>query len=505
MSDDKNKYLEKVKMEYLSAFSKEPYKLYINGSFVPSDSGEIIEMRNPATGELLAKAYQGNEEDAQMAIFAARKAFDEGPWGEMSGTERGVYLSKAREILASRAESFAKIETADAGKNYPGVLHYEVQQSIDAFDFYAHKARTISGHSMSIDSTCFAYGGWRPYGVVGEILPWNGPLMMGCQKVCAILAAGNTVVIKPPGWASASLLALAEVFHDAGFPAGVINIVTGSGSVVGDAIVRSPLVDMVSMTGSTSTGKEIIRSSADTIKALALELGGKSPNIIFDDVDVESAAKWATQGFTLHSGQVCVSGTRILVQRNIYEHFTKEVSKCCQDFRPGNGFDYEKGVNFNTLIHANHAKEVWQYIKSGKDEGARLICGGEPYTEPELAKGHFVPPTVFADVTPEMTIFKEEIFGPVACITPFDSEKDAITLANMTDYGLAGAVFSTDIKRAHRVAERIRAGQIYINTYFSKGILDVPTSGWKESGLGVAGIYKYMNNKSIFVNLEEHN
>lgn len=479
------------------------YQLYIDGEFVQSVSGKTFDFVNPATGEVFGKGSFGGAQDAQAAILAARRAFDEGPWGKTSGLERGRYLARAGAILARRAEEFAVVETLDAGKQYMSALYYEVPQSVDAFEYYAHKARTLAGESSRLDGNHLNYVDWYPCGVVGEILPWNGPLMMGCQKIAAILAAGNTVIVKPPQWASASLLLLAEVFDEAGFPPGVVNVVSGSGSKVGNALVESPLVDMVSMTGGTETGRQILRASADTVKSLALELGGKSPNIIFEDVDLDNAAKWAVHGFTLHAGQVCVSGTRIFVQRSIYEQFLAAMAQVCKTFRPGNGFDYEQGVNFNTLIHPDHAKTVWEYIEKGKAQGARLVCGGEPYADPELAKGSFVPPTIFADVTPDMAIYKEEIFGPVACVTPFDTEEEALALANGSDYGLAGAVFSNNVKRAHRVAQGIRGGQIYVNTYFSKGMIDSPGAGWKQSGLGIAGIHKYMVSKTIFVDLND--
>ena len=488
-------------MDY--AFKTEPYQLYIGGKFVKSENGETFEMKNPVNGEAFARAYKGGPKDAESAIAAARRAFDEGPWGKMSGLERGRLLGKAAQILGCRSEEFAIVETIDAGKIYPGSLYFEVPQSIDALGFYAHKARTLSGVSMKIDGNYLNYSDYYLFGVVGEILPWNGPLMMGCQKIGAILAAGNTVIIKPPQWASMSMLLLAEVFDEAGFPPGVVNVVTGSGGEVGSALVKSPLVDMVSMTGGTETGRDVLRDSADTIKALALELGGKSANIIFGDTDIANTAKWAVHGFTLHSGQVCVSGTRIIVERPIYEEFLDAMKEVCAGFRPGNGFDFMKGVNHNSLIHPDHARSVWGYIEKGKAEGARLVCGGEPYGDPALAAGNFVPPTIFADVSPDMAIFREEIFGPVACVLPFDSEDEALRLANDCDYGLAGGVFSNNIKRAHRVAQGIRAGQVYINTYFSKGMIDAPTAGWRESGIGAAGIHKYMQSKSIFVELND--
>jgi acyl-CoA reductase-like NAD-dependent aldehyde dehydrogenase len=230
-------------------------------------------------------------------------------------------------------------------------------------------------------------------------------------------------------------------------------------------------------------------------------LGGKSPNIVFDDVDIDETVKWARFGFTLNSGQVCVSGTRLILQRGIYEEFLTKLKAECEKLVPGDGFDHEKGVTFSTLISREHARTVWDYIEKGKTEGARLITGGVPYDDPMLARGNFVPPTVFADVHPDMTIFREEIFGPVLCVTPFDTEDEAIAIADATRYGLAGGVFSRNIKRALRVAGRIRSGQIYVNTYFSKGMIESPGTGWKESGIGVAGIQKYMISKTVFVDL----
>jgi len=488
-------------MDPLSYVKKEPYKLYINGAFTASESGETFDVINPVNNQPFAKACKGRKADVEKAVIAARKAYDESPWGRMSAKERSKLLIKAGQILSKRAEEFAVIETLECGKLFMSALYYEAQMAVDAFEFFAGKARCIEGKVVPCEAGLLNYVLWQPCGVVGEILPWNGPLMMGCQKVCAILAAGNTVVIKPPSWGSLSMMLLAEVFHEAGFPAGVVNVVTGAGAEVGDALVRNPLVDMVSMTGGTEVGKGIIGASKDTVKDIALELGGKSPNIIFDDVNVDDAVKWAKFGFTLNSGQVCVSGTRLILHRNIYEEFIARLKAECKKFVPGNGFDYEKGVNFSTLISKAHAENVWKYIRKGKAEGARLITGGEPYTDPELAKGNFVPPTIFADVKPDMTIFQEEIFGPVLCVTPFETEEEAVEIANATNYGLAGGVFTLNVKRALRVAEKIKGGQIYVNTYFSKGMIESPGTGWKESGIGVAGIYKYMISKTVFVDL----
>ncbi|HAX53122.1 aldehyde dehydrogenase family protein [Muricomes intestini] len=480
---------------------KEPYQLYIDGVFVVPEDKVTFDIQNPVKNQIFAKAYKAGKPEVTRAVKAARKAFDEGPWGKMPPRERSKLLLKAGQILEQRKEEFSCIETLECGKSYAGARYFEAEMSVDAFEYYAGKARCLEGKAVPIDNNTVNLVQWYPHGVVGEILPWNGPLMMGCQKICAILAAGNTAIVKPSSWASLSMLLLAEVFDEAGFPSGVVNVLTGSGSVIGDMLVKSPDVDMVAMTGGTSTGKHIIEASKDTVKDVALELGGKSPNIIFDDVDIDDAVKWARWAFTQNSGQVCVSGTRLIVQRSIYEQFIEKLQSECEKLIPGDGFDPK--TTLTSLIHRDHAQSVWEYIEKGKAEGARLVCGGEPYTDQKLTAGNFVPPTLFADVTPDMTIFKEEIFGPVLCITPFDSEAEAIALANSTEYGLAGGVFTKNMKRGLRVAQKIHSGQIYVNSYFSKAMIESPGTGWKQSGLGVAGIQKYMISKTIFIDTQE--
>ena len=485
-------------MNPMDLVSKDPYKLYINGEYVPSVSGKTQDCVNPATNEVFAKAYYGDVADAELAVKAARKAFDEGPWGKMAARDRSKILLKAAQIMERRADEFATLEALECGYHYGSARYYCVPMAVDAFNFFAGKARDLEGKVVPSDYGTLNYVTWNPVGVVAEILPWNGPYLMGCQKINAILAAGNTCVIKPPSWGVLSLLQLAGVYEEAGLPAGVFNVVTGSGGSVGSYLTKHPDVDMVAMTGGTSTGRSVIQDSAEHIKDIALELGGKSPNIFFEDVDVKNAAKWAVWGFTNHSGQICVSGTRVLVQRSIYEEFIEEMRKfAAEKWIPGDTFDFS--TNMDPLISKSHAETVWGYIEKGKAEGARLVCGGERFTEGQLAQGNFVPVTIFADVTPDMTIFQEEIFGPVGCVTPFDTEEEALALANCTVYGLAGAVFTKDLKRGIRVAEGIKGGQIYVNNYFSKGMIESPGTGWKESGLGVAGMTKYMISKTVFI------
>jgi len=484
---------------------KEPYQLYINGKFVPSESGEVFDIVNPANNEVIAQAYKGGLGDLNKAISAARQAFDHGPWGKMTNVQRSQLLLKIRDILASRREEFAVLETLDCGKIYSGALYYDAAMALDGFAYNASKARTIEGKVVPVDGggKYFNYVTWHPVGVVGEILPWNGPLMMGADKVASILAAGNTVIIKPSSWASLSMLAMAEVFHEAGFPPGVVNVVTGPGGLIGNALVESPLVDMVSMTGGTETGREVIKRSAANIKNLALELGGKSPNIVFPDAEFDNAVKWAKDAFTLGSGQICVAGTRLILHKSIYEAFLAALKIACDTLVPGDGFLPES--NFQAIITREHAESIWSHIEKAKVEGARLVTGGVPYQDSALVKGNFVPPTIFADVTSDMSLFKEEVFGPVLAVTPFETEQEAIDLANASSFGLAGAVFTSDIARALRVVDSIRAGQIYINTYYSKALNESPGIGWKESGLGNAtGIYKYMLPKTVFVDMGDN-
>lgn len=488
-------------MDPMKYVRKETYQLFINGKRVTPEKPDTFQAINPVNNKPFATIYKAGEKETNMAIAAAREAFDHGPWGKMSCRERSDLLYKAAELLQERLEEFAAVETLECGKLYGSAYYYDGDKSVDALKYFAGLTRCLKGEIVPIDHDTVNLVQWYPHGVVGEILPWNGPFMMGCQKIGSILAAGNTCVVKPSSWGSLTMLMFAELLTEAGFPDGVVNVVTGSGRIVGDALVKSEDVDMVAMTGGTETGKAIIASSSSTVKDIALELGGKSPNIVFDDVDVDEVVKWAKFAFTLNSGEVCVSGTRLILQRNIYEEFLEKLKKECENVVPGDGFD--PNVTLSALIHKEHCDEVWQYIESGKEQGARLICGGEHYTDPELAKGNFVPITVFADVTPDMKIFQEEIFGPVLCVTPFDTEEEAIEIANSTKFGLAGGVFTKDMKKGLRVAQAVKGGQIYVNSYFSQAMVESPGTGWKQSGIGVAGIKKYMISKTIFLNTKD--
>ena len=485
-------------MNPMDLVSKEPYKLFINGEYVASESGKTQDILDPATNEVFATAYKGGIADAEKAIKAARKAFDEGPWGKTAARDRSAILLKAADILDANADEFATLESLECGYHYGSSRYYCAPMASDALRFFAGKCRTLEGDVCPSDYGTLNYVTWNPVGVVAEILPWNGPFLMGVQKISMILAAGNTCVIKPPTWGVTTMLQFGKILKEAGVPDGAFNVVTGSGEEVGAYLTKHEDVDMVALTGGIEAGRQIIHNSADKVKDFALELGGKSPNVFFEDVDVAKAAKWACWGFTNHSGQVCVSGTRVFVQRSIYEEFLAEMKKFAeQKYVPGLQFDFNS--NFDPMISKSHADKVWEYIEIGKKEGARVICGGEKYTDPVLAKGNFIPVTILADVKPGMRVYEEEIFGPVGCVIPFDTEEEALEMANGTSYGLAGGVFTEDLRRGIRFANRMKGGQIYVNNYFSKGMVESPGTGWKQSGHGVAGMKKYMISKTVFV------
>jgi len=489
-------------MNPLDYVKKEPYKLYINGQWVASESGELMDLMNPVNLEIYGHAYKGGAADVEKAIKAARYAFDKGPWGKTTAIERSDMLLKLRDVMSKRLKEIAILEGLDCGMTWDNAYDFMAIRALDSIAYFAGRARTIEGKVVPVGAagqTVFNYVSYHPLGVVAEILPWNCPLLMGAFKIAAILAAGNTVIVKPSSWAPLSLIVFMEMFDEAGFPPGVVNCVTGPGEIVGNCLTDNPDVDMVAMTGSTATGREVIKHSAAHIKDIALELGGKSPNIVFEDCDFDSAVAWSRMAFCLSAGQGCVCGTRLIVQRSIQEKFLAALKASCETMVPGDGFD--PNVTMGPLIHPDHAAKVWKYIESGKAQGARLVTGGYSYDIPGLPKGHFCPPTIFADVTPDMDIFQEEIFGPVLCVTPFDTEQEAIDIANSTIYGLAGGVQTRDVARALRVVNGIRSGQIYVNRWYSPALAESPGTGWKESGLGVAGIWKYMTTKTVFIEM----
>jgi len=484
-----------------SWIQSEPYQLFINGEFTNASEGGVFEIINPATNETIATGSDGTHGDIDRAVAAARAAFDHGPWPRMTGKERGRYLRRVADLLEANQEKFAFLEAADVGKTFARTLDYALPQAIDGFEYHAAKARELGGEVRQVpEGTFFNYHLWEPMGVVGEILPWNGPLMMACHKVSAILAAGNTVIVKPSENGSLTNLELAKIFAEVDFPPGVVNVVAGQNRELGARLVEHPAVDMVSLTGGTETGKKVLQQAAGTVKKVALELGGKNPNIIFDDADIEDAVQWAIYGAFADQGQICVSGSRLLLQQPVYEEFLELLVDKVSQLKIGDTMDDDTDVG--PVITPAHEKKVLDYIATGQQEGAHLVLGGKKVTTTPLDKGNYIEPTIFTGVTPNMCIAQEEIFGPVVTVQPFQTDEEALEIANGVEYGLAAGIWTRDVDRAIRTAGQIRAGQIYLNSYFSPAMLDSPTEGHKYSGVGGAGIHKYMQEKSVFLRMK---
>ncbi|MDF2681716.1 MAG: betaine-aldehyde dehydrogenase [Brevibacillus sp.] len=476
-------------------------KMYIDGQWVEGANSETRVIINPATGEEIGIVTEGTREDAKTAIKAARRAFDQDGWQESKARDRATLLSKIADLLEQRVDEFAALDTLNNGKPLRE-SRYDVTDSVNQFRYYAGLCTKPHGVTYDVPDQIQAMVVREPIGVVGQIIPWNYPLVMATQKIAPAIAAGCTVVIKPAEQTPLSLMRLFEIIDEVGFPPGVINLVLGAGETVGAELAESPLVDKVAFTGGTDTGIKIMKAAADTIKKVGLELGGKSPNIVFSDADFETAVDYALFGIFANQGEVCSAGSRLLVEESLYERFVPELVSRAKQIRVGPGTDEESEMG--PLISAEHMNRVLSYIEEGKREGATLLCGGSRLTEGELSKGFFVGPTIFTKTTPEMKIVQEEIFGPVLVIQTFKTEEEAIELANGTPYGLAGAVFTSDVAKAHRVIRKLRAGITWINTYHPT-FNEAPWGGYKQSGigreLGTYGYEEYLEVKQINVNL----
>lgn len=477
-------------------------KMYINGEWRDSQNKEKRNVINPATGEVFAQAAEGTVEDAREAIQIARAAFESGVWSEMAPVERAAFLFKIADKIDEYAEELAQLETMDNGKPLREA-GYDMGDAAACFRYYAGLITKPDGQTYTVADPVQAMVVREPVGVCGLIVPWNYPFLMSVWKIAPALAAGNTIVYKPAAVTPLTPNKLFEILEEVGLPKGVANMVTGAGSIVGNEIAESNDVDLVSFTGGTKTGKHIMKAAVGNVKKLSLELGGKSPNIIFADADFETAVDYALFGIYAGAGQVCSSGSRILVEESIYDKFVSRYVERAKQINVGPGND--PNTEMGPLVSKEHMEEVLNYIKIGKEEGARLVCGGNRIIKNGLEKGYFVEPTVFADVNPNMRIVSEEIFGPVVVIQKFKDEQEAISLANNTDYGLAGAVFSTDGAKALRVIKKVRAGITWINMYHNT-YNEAPWGGYKQSGVGRAlgtyGLDVYQEIKQININLQ---
>ncbi|HLK87558.1 MAG TPA: aldehyde dehydrogenase family protein [Candidatus Binataceae bacterium] len=475
-----------------------PKKLLIGGKWLAAKSGKTFETLNPATEEVLALVAEGDKADVDEAVKAARKALEEGKWSTMGPHQRARYLFKVADLIEQHADELAELETLDNGKAKTQARAIDVAGAAETFRYYAGWCSKIYGETNPSDPSMFNYTLREPVGVCGQIIPWNFPLLMASWKLGPALACGNTVILKPAEQTPLSALRLGELILEAGLPEGVVNIITGFGPGAGSSISEHPDIDKVAFTGSAEVGKIILKASAGNLKRVSLELGGKSPNIIFPDADMEQAVPGSMMGVFFNSGQVCCAGTRIFVQKDVYDKFNDSLSKFSAGMTMGPGLDPK--TMMGPLVSREQFDKVKSYLELGKKEGARITTGGE--TLP--GKGYFVKPTVFADVNNRMRIAREEIFGPVAATIPFKDENDAVLQGNDTDYGLAAAVWTSDVGRAHKVARALKAGTVWVNCYGSIDPIS-PFGGYKQSGfgreLGKYALELYTQIKTVYIKL----
>ncbi len=478
-----------------------PGKLFIGGKWVDATSGKTFPTINPATGETITVVSEGDERDVAAAVEAARKAFESGPWSEMSAADRARLLWKIGDLVDKYNEELGTLETLDNGKPIFESRQIDMPMVAEVFRYYAGWATKIHGETVPVRGPFLHYTLREPLGVVAAIVPWNFPLLLASWKVAPALAAGNTVVLKPASWTPLTALRFAEICQEAGLPDGVVNVVTGPGSTLGKALVRHPGVAKIAITGETRTGQEIVRDSADTLKRVTLELGGKSPNIVFADADLDAAVRGATIGIFYGKGEVCAAGSRLFVDHKIHDDFLQKLVDRTKKLQPGDPLDPK--TRFGALVSERQMETVLGYIEKGKSEGAKLVAGGERANVGN-GKGCFIQPTVFDGVRNDMTIASEEIFGPVLATIEFSDIEEAVRLANDNPYGLAAALWTRDIAKAHRIARRIQAGTVWINTYNNYDPA-AAFGGYKMSGYGrelsLHALEHYTQVKSVWVNL----
>lgn len=474
-------------------------KLLINNRWVASESGDTFATVNPATGEEICQVAAANTIDVEKAVFAARTAFETGPWRKMHASERGHLLYILADLIENNADELAQLESLDNGKPVSVAKRVDVAKTVACYRYFAGWADKIQGKTIPIDGDFFCYTRHEPIGVVGQIIPWNYPMLMQAWKLAPALATGNTVVMKPAEQTPLSALRIGELIVEAGFPEGVVNILSGFGPTAGAAIARHMDVDKVAFTGSTEIGRLILEAAAKSnLKRVTLELGGKSPNIVFEDTDLDEAVEGAHLGLFSNQGQICCAGSRVFVEERIYDQFVEKSAARAHKRVVGDPFDpkTEQGPQ----VDQAQFDKVMGYIESGQSEGATLVCGGKRVGH----RGYFIEPTVFADVQDDMKVAREEIFGPVMSVIPFKNLDEVITRANRTNYGLAAGVWTRDIKKAHAIANGVRAGTVWVNCY---NILDTraPFGGFKQSGtgreLGEYGLQQYSEVKTVTVKL----
>jgi (Z)-2-((N-methylformamido)methylene)-5-hydroxybutyrolactone dehydrogenase len=478
------------------------YKMLIGGQWVDARSGKTFESINPYTGQVWATTPEADEEDVDAAVRAARQAFDEGPWGRMTGTERARLMRRLAELLAENAGELAVVESTDNGKLLKE-MGGQLGALPDWYYYFAGAADKVQGATIPSDKpNFFVYTRKEPVGVVGAIIPWNSPLLLLTFKLAPALAAGCTFVVKSAEQTPASVLEFGKLFEEAGFPPGVFNVVSGFGVPTGKALVSHPGVDKVAFTGSTQTGISVMKDAADHLAKVTLELGGKSPNIVFDDVDLEAANNGVVAGIFAATGQTCIAGSRLFVQERAHDELVERLSERAKTIKLGDPLDVE--TEMGPIAFKEQLEKIEGHVRAGKEEGATLVCGGKRPDADALEHGYFIEPTIFAQVENGMQIAREEIFGPVLSVIPFKDEEELVRQANDTRYGLAAGIWTRDIQRAHRVAHAIRAGTVWINAYRTLSF-NTPFGGYKASGLGrengLEALNEYTETKSVWVEL----
>jgi aldehyde dehydrogenase (NAD+) len=473
-----------------------PQDLLVNGKRVPAASGRYFESLDPATEQVIARVAEADAADIDAAVRSARAAF-EGPWGRMRASDRGHALLRLANLIRENENELVELESLDSGKPVSAIRRQDMPAVLDTLSYYAGWADKINGQVIPARQDALTYTVREPLGVVGAIVPWNFPLMIGMWKIAPALACGCTVVLKPAELTPLTALRVGELAMEAGFPAGVLNVVPGFGKTAGAALVDHPDVDKVTFTGSPTVGRQILRGAAGNLKRVTLELGGKSANIIFPDADIDKAVKAAGAGIFFNSGQVCSAGSRILAHENIYDEVVERLAARARAVRIGN--PKHAATSMGPLVSAVQMKRVLDYIDVGRSEGARIATGGERHA----GSGYFVEPTVFAGVKHEMRISQEEIFGPVAAVIPFRDDEDAMRLANGTSYSLAAGVWSADIGRVHHFAKFLKAGTVWVNT-FGPTDIRLPWGGVRDSGFGRehgdTAIENFTEPKTVWVN-----
>jgi acyl-CoA reductase-like NAD-dependent aldehyde dehydrogenase len=477
-----------------------PGRLLIDGQW--TDGSGKFDTINPATGEVLTQIAAASPADVDRAVEAARRAFDNrtGPWRKMSASERGRLIWRLADLVETHIDELAELETVDNGKPIFESRYVDMPMVVDVLRYYAGWATKIHGETVNTFETAFTYTLREPVGVVGLIVPWNFPLLLASWKLGPALACGNTIVLKPAEQTPLTTLRFGELAVEAGVPAGVLNIVTG-GPETGKAVVRHPGVNKIAFTGSTAVGKEIMRGAADTLKRITLELGGKSPNIVFADSDIDNAVKGAINGIFYGKGEVCNAGSRLFVESKVQDEFLDKLVARAKKMQPADPLDPK--TRMGAIVSQDQMQTVLGYIEAGKKDGAKLITGGNRVSV-NGSKGFFIEPTIFSSVTNDMKIAQEEIFGPVLAALSFDDADQVVELANRNQYGLAAAVWTRDVKKAHTVSRQLKAGTVWINTY---GLMDaaLPFGGYKGSGfgreLGMQAIEHYTELKTVWLNL----